>query len=610
MPATLKILGPPATRVDERLLGQNVEFCLDLVPGLLSERLDNPYFYGAGDWQTRVAGGWQPAWHYNSPHVRFDLTLGMALSGWQSQLIHNHGNREGGICQIGRYIRKGERLRVALWARAQHKPATLKVGLRPLKARLPHYATATVTVDACYWKPYEVFLDVQADDEAAVFYCVMPAAGMVWLDQIHLAGAAEGHLRQEVVEAFRALRMGPLRFPGGHASSAYHWRHGIGPVHRRPHLPEAEFRFPEGMRYDFGTDEYLALCRDLGILPQITVNIGSGTPDEAGDWAAYCWGWWTAQGLTPPPMYWQIGNETYLAQEVGNCTPAMYVDVLRAFVPWIRKGYPGARIIALGQGKGFNPDGPDTAWRSVVLDQAEPELYDLIDVHSYAGVPHDATGPARQDGLVRAAENLARVVSSAADDLAARGLDKLGKTVAITEWNLWHTACHHDGKGFFELYDVEHAVFTAVTLNHWLRLGGRLELANFYNLLNVMGIILAKGSRCEQTCVVDIFKLYRQALPGELVPIDVESPLIAGGASPALDVVCVAGEGRHCLLAVNRDAAQEVDLSLPAGWGHAIDVVTLRGASPAATTLTTTTGKVDGGTLRLPPLSVSRVAFR
>ncbi len=607
MMATCRVTDQPAFRVDERLLGQNLELCLDLVPGLLSERLDNPFFYGAGDWQTRVAAGWQPAWHYNSPSVRFDLTLGMALSGWQSQLIHNHGGQEGGICQIGRYIRKGERLRVVVWARAQHQPATLKVGLRPLQSSLPGYGTATIAVDACYWKRYEASLDAPVDDVNAVFFCVMPAAGMVWIDQMHLQPADEGHLRREMVETFQAMRMGPLRFPGGHASSAYHWRHGIGPLHLRPHLPEAEFRFPEGMRYDFGTDEYLALCRDLDIIPQITVNIGTGTPDEAGEWAAYCWQWWQRQGRTPPRMYWQVGNETYLAQEVGNCTPEMYVQTLREFVPRIRQGYPSCRIIVMASSgcsnlaPGWNP------WRPVVLDQAEPELYDVIDVHSYTGVPHDATGPARQEALVTAAAGMARSVTEAAADLATRGLDKLGKTVAITEWNLWRSASHHDGLGFFEPYDVEHALFTALMLNHWVRLGDRLELANFYNLVNVMGIIISKGSRFQATCVVDLFKFYRGAFPGTVRPLEIRSPAIAGAVSPAIDGVCIEGDVLHLLL-VNRDSAQAIEFELPPEMRGATQALTLRGTTPFDEGFATeTTALRSGGIITLPPLSITHV---
>ncbi len=604
MAATIRLVDGERYHVTETLLGQNVELCLDLVPGLLSDRLDNPYFFGAGDVQTRVAAPWQPVWHYAAPGMQYDLTAGMAVSGNQSQMIRNFGGHEGGIAQIGRYVRKGETLKVTLWARAQNKPATIRVGLRPLRANLPEYSRANIEISACYFKPCEATLTASADDDTAVFYCVMPQMGTVYIDQIHLRAAGEGHLRRQTLDTIDAMHIGPLRFPGGHASSGYHWRNGTGPLHRRPHLHEAMFRFPDGMRYDFGTDEYLAMCRDLKIIPQITVNIGSGSCEEAAEWAAYCWNWWTGQGLEPPTMYWQIGNETYLAQEVGNCTPEMYVEVLRDFVPPIRKAYPKARIIAIASEGCSNLDPGWKPWRTIVLDQAQPDLYDLIDVHAYTGVPHDAAGPARQEAVVAAAAGMAANVTRAAADLASRGLDKLGKTVAITEWNMWHWATHHDNKGFYERYDVEHAMFSAMMVHHWARLGRQLELANFYNLLNVMGIILAKGPQFLVTPVADMFKLYRPAFGGDVLAIQADGPAIAGGTSPAIDAVCLRNDSGTYALLVNRDASGAVDVKLPA---KAAECVIMSGKNPLDETMTTTIAKAVGNTVLLPPLSIARI---
>ncbi len=38
----------------------------------------------------------------------------------------------------------------------------------------------------------------------------------------------------------------------------------------------------------FGTDEYIALCRKMSWTPMITVNLGTGTPEEARNWLEYC----------------------------------------------------------------------------------------------------------------------------------------------------------------------------------------------------------------------------------------------------------------------------------------------------------------------------------
>ena len=38
----------------------------------------------------------------------------------------------------------------------------------------------------------------------------------------------------------------------------------------------------------FGTDEFIQLCRKMGWTPMLTVNLGTGTPEEARNWVEYC----------------------------------------------------------------------------------------------------------------------------------------------------------------------------------------------------------------------------------------------------------------------------------------------------------------------------------
>ena len=153
---------------------------------------------------------------------------------------------------------------------------TLRVGLRPLASRAPEYDAATIRVTAGYWKPYTALLTPMGDDDAAVFYLTVEEQGVVWLDQVHLWPEGEPAVRRELTEAWRSLHLPVLRFPGGCISANYHWVHGTGPRHLRPTLPDPVFKWQTD--YEFGTDEYLALCHEQGIQPQITVNLGSGTP--------------------------------------------------------------------------------------------------------------------------------------------------------------------------------------------------------------------------------------------------------------------------------------------------------------------------------------------
>ena len=92
--------------------------------------------------------------------------------------------------------------------------------------------------------------------------------------------------RRDVLEAARPLRIPVLRWPGGNFVSGYHWLDGVGPEDQRPRRSELAWYAEESNR--FGTDEFIAYCRELGTEPFICVNMGTGTMDEAQAWVEYC----------------------------------------------------------------------------------------------------------------------------------------------------------------------------------------------------------------------------------------------------------------------------------------------------------------------------------
>ncbi len=592
MTATIRLADPthlaPAT-----LLGQNIETTLDTVPGLITERLTNGHFRGPVDPRTGIADTWAPAWGFNGPARRYAVVEGMYLSGAQSQLIGAGEGRGAGICQIGRKIRAGETLQVEIWARTQHKPLPLVVSLRPWKAGAPVYAEATVTVDKVYWAQYTVTLTVPADDDEAVFGVFLPEDGQVFLDSVSLRPAELPRVRPDLLEHFAALRLPVLRFPGGCVSTAYHWQRGTGPAHLR--APELDPVFKWDVDYAFGTDEYLELCLAQGITPQISVNITSATPDDAAAWAAYVADWFRARGVEPPPAYWQIGNEHYGAWEHGHMTGEMYAALLRAFVPPIKAAYPGARIVALGveQAEGDRA-GESQSWRSPVLAGAG-ELIDVLCIQFYCGAPPVS----RPDiaAIITQAKGLADTLAATARDArACRPAMRAG----ITEWNLWRTAGHHDGKGFLEIYDVTHGLFVASVLHHFTRIPD-LELANFYHLLNPMGVFLCHGPEVVATPTAEVFRLYRPAFPGRVRPVTVDGPLLAPDV-PALDATCLATDDATYLFLVNRSLDDPLTVTLPVPASG----VTLAGRAPDAGW---DTHPVSGETLTLPPMSITRVAW-
>ena len=77
-----------------------------------------------------------------------------------------------------------------------------------------------------------------------------------------------------------------VRWPGGCFADEYHWRKGIGPAAQRP----ATLNSAWGGVVDtntFGTDEFMDFIQQIGSQPYVSVNVGSGTPQEAAEWLEY-----------------------------------------------------------------------------------------------------------------------------------------------------------------------------------------------------------------------------------------------------------------------------------------------------------------------------------
>ncbi|MEE4194383.1 MAG: hypothetical protein V2J07_04210 [Anaerolineae bacterium] len=100
------------------------------------------------------------------------------------------------------------------------------------------------------------------------------------------AHADENGFRRDVLNALEQLKMTAMRYPGGNFASGYHWQDGIGPKEQRPTMRELAWQSLEPNQ--FGTEEYIQMCREMGWTPMITVNLGTGTPEEARDWVEFC----------------------------------------------------------------------------------------------------------------------------------------------------------------------------------------------------------------------------------------------------------------------------------------------------------------------------------
>ena len=126
-------------------------------------------------------------------------------------------------------------------------------------------------------------------------------------------------LRPDAIAALKSLRSGVYRFPGGNFVSAHEWRYAIGDPDKRPPIYDPVWRALQPN--DIGTDEFMTMCKLLGVEPYITVNAGTGDDWSAAELVEYCngdastpMGKQRAANGHPEPYhvkFWGIGNEMW-----------------------------------------------------------------------------------------------------------------------------------------------------------------------------------------------------------------------------------------------------------------------------------------------------------
>ncbi|RAV17835.1 hypothetical protein [Paenibacillus contaminans] len=581
------------------ILGTNLEIVTETHTALLSDRLDNPKFCGPADPRTGLADGWLMRGNHQAMHC--ELIEGMSLSGNASQLVHNYVGAHNTILQTGRVVKQDEHYEVELWAKVRHHPVPIEIALGPLAVRQPEYSRAAVVIDASYWKRYTVRLHSPCEDNTAVFSITLTGAGVLLLDQIHLRPVGAPIVHPDVQASIRSLQLTGLRFPGGCASTNYRWKLGTGPVHLRPSLPDPINR--KRAEYDFGTDEYLAMCHEQSIQPFITINIGSGTPQEAGEWAAYCAEWFGERNLPLPEIYFHMGNEQYGSWESSHMDASMYVEALRVYVPAVRSGYPRARIVALGEPFCSGVAGyPASPLRQTVLEEAKA-LFDVLSINRYKGQWY--AEPADQMcNVVDSVAKIARDLTELVEDIRRSGSNA---GVALTEWNYWMQASHWDGGRFAEPDDVQHGLFYSGMIHALARLAPAMEVANFYHLLNVMGMIRNDGGSLSETSMADLYRLYRPAFPGEVVPIELRSPEMGEGIA-SVDAIALRTDDSLWLYAANRSPEAESVVSF-GGFPEIPDEALMMTAADYKSPLRHAEAPTVRGHVTLPPLTIIRLRY-
>jgi len=400
--------------------------------------------------------------------------------------------------------------------------------------------------------------------------------------------------RVDVVEAVRRIKPSVIRWPGGCFASAYHWKDGVG-GERNPTFDKA-WRVEESNR--FGTDEFIEFCRRVGAQPYLCTNAGSGTAEEMSDWVEYCnlssggkWARARIENGHPEPYrvkYWSVGNENYLAGEIGARTIAEWGAYVRESAKMMKRVDPTIEVLAacIGVDKTYRSAASPFDWNVQLLKEAGQTI-DWVSIHGYwdrLNRVSDRISP-YESCMVFSARIEERILSMR-HLLGAMGL--LGRLkIAFDEWNLrcWHHPnmdaaeesaylAPRDINDINSQYTTADAVFAACFLNQCLKHCDVVGMANFSPLVNTRGAIYTHPGGIVTRSTYNVFRLYAELMGDEVVDWWVENPptldVTHDGRSvqiPAVDVAATRhSEGKNVALAlVNRDPDREIEVLIDLG---------------------------------------------
>lgn len=526
----------------------------------------------------------------DSKLARWDLDQGIWLSegfrGRSIRLPEGAAARQRTALPTHRQLR----YRGTVWVRSlSSKHPVLEISLRKVGGEV--VCAAQVRTGGSRWLPrrFELRVPPEALARAEVVELTLQStSGEVDVDMLEIVPAdAVGGVDPEVIEIAKGLKIELLRWPGGNFVSGYRWRDGVGPRERRPTVPNPAWGGLE--THHFGTDEFMEFCRKIGAKPHICVNAGNGTAEEAAAWVEYCngniktpMGSLRASNGHPKPYnvrVWEIGNELYGGWQIGHTdapgNAKRFVEFRRAMLAVD----PTIEIIANGKGDQFAGEGLafDRAWNEAVLDAARTDgrppqhlsLHPLVPLPSGLGARHtyDEIYLSAMAHPYWWSESFIPDLSKL---LAAHGGSPTPKA-AVTEWGIilggrdWREFPNHDTQSG--------AVYAGLFFHAMMRAWETVDVGQVTALMHG-GCIRKHRAIVHVMPMIHVQRMYGQARPERLVPIEVSGPaydvprrglLPEVRDVPWLDVLVGEGRGRWMVYIVNRDphAARDVEFMLP-----------------------------------------------
>lgn len=383
-------------------------------------------------------------------------------------------------------------------------------------------------------------------------------------------------VRNDIVEALKALKIPNLRWPGGCFADTYHWKDGIGPKEERPSILNIWWG---NVKEDnsFGTHEFLNMCELLGTEPYLSANVGSGTPQELADWIKY-----TNHPANSSPMpelreqngrkepwkvtFWGIGNEAWGCG--GNMTAQYYSDLYRRYATFTTDWRNSDELVRVASGASSE----DYNWTEVLMKNIPKNLIEAIALHHYSVIDWSNKGPAvdfTEEQYFTIMKRALKMEELIQKHVAIMDKYDREKRVAlfVDEWGGWYNVQPGTNPGFlYQQNTMRDAMIAGATLNIFNNHADRVKMANLAQAVNVLqAVVLTDEEKMLLTPTYHVMRMYAVHQDAQLIPLNFVAPqyIFENESLPAISASASKDEeGKVHFSLVNIDAEKAHDIEI------------------------------------------------
>lgn len=333
-------------------------------------------------------------------------------------------------------------------------------------------------------------------------------------------------VRNDIIEAFRDIKMPVLRWPGGCFADEYHWKDGIGEKSSRKKMVNTHWG---GVSEDnsFGTHEFFNLCERIGCEPYLAGNLGSGTVQELAEWIEYI----TLESGSPMAelrrengrekpwrlKYLGIGNENWGCG--GSMTPEYYANEYRRYQTYCRN-FSGNNLYKIACG----PNGDDYDWTEKLLQIVKDWHTSAISLHYYTIPSGDWS--CKGSATDFSDDEYYKTISSTLhiEELIKKHgaiISKFSDNIKliIDEWGCWYDVEPGTNPGFlYQQNTMRDAIVAACNLNIFNTHSDVICMANLAQAVNVLqALILTEGDKLVKTPTYHVFGMFMPHQNSELI---------------------------------------------------------------------------------------------